>query len=335
MSEPRREPEPAPKRRKRKRRAAIVAPPAFQSLVPGARSEVFGHLFHPALGWCGGLILAIAIVLHFMSGGPPDRSISSFVLKALLPVLILPLGGALAAAWLSSRAGVVVGPDGVRMGRRFIPHARILKVRHQWEYHEATQSYEQAAYEVPEDRWHVYLDLNDGEVVDVVTTRYGRAVAAIHLPATQDHAGEQLARSIEEARAAWVAGRRSADRGGDALERGGRTGAEWLRALRRIGSSKTAVYRGAPLDAARLSRLLDDPAASPSARAAAAIVLAASGDPTTAPRLRVGAGALASPKTRIALERLADAPDDEAVAEALEVLAALESLDEADREHRA
>ncbi|KYF58477.1 hypothetical protein BE08_18465 [Sorangium cellulosum] len=132
--------------------------------------------------------------------------------------------------------------------------------------------------------------------------------------------------AIDDARAAWAAVERDSERDRAAVARGERTGPEWLHALRALGSGTAGAYRGIRVDVHQISRLLDDVRASPSGRVAAAVVLAASGDPTVASKLRIAAGATANPLLRAGLESVADAHGDAALAEALE------AIDEADRE---
>lgn len=105
--------------------------------------------------------------------------------------------------------------------------------------------------------------------------------------------------------------------------RRGRTGRQWLGALR---ASLAAGYRTVPADVPRLSQILHDPEARPSARAAAAIVLASSGDAGATAKLRIAAEPIANPRVRVALENIAAMSDDAAMAEALE------ALDEEERE---
>lgn len=112
----------------------------------------------------------------------------------------------------------------------------------------------------------------------------------------------------------------------DAIARRNRKGVEWLRGLR---ASASGGYRTAALDEKDLSRILRDEGAKPSARAAAAIVLASSGDAGAPMKLRIAADTIANPRVRVALESIASMRDDGAMAEALEV------LDEAEHQERA
>jgi HEAT repeat protein len=115
---------------------------------------------------------------------------------------------------------------------------------------------------------------------------------------------------------AWSAGQRDDGCEGQ-LSRGARNSSEWLEALRKLGALGATSYRRADANLHDLSRLLGDPWAKPSARAAAAVVLRASGDETAVAKLRIAAEATVEPRVRIALENIAD---DRAVAEALAML---------------
>lgn len=216
----------------------------------------------------------------------------------------------------ASKVGIVVGVDGVLVRGRFIPRFKIGAV-----CHEARQ---RDVGEFGQDIWVVFLRLEGGEEVDLI----GRCVTG----GTADAEGAEFARAIEAARANWIDGQRGPDIAEAVIGRNLRTGSGWLQALRSIASGTTTAttpYRGVEVDNGELSRLLEDTQTKLSIRASAAIVLAASGDRTTATRLRIASEAMASPQLRMALERVADGSDDAAIAEALEI------LDEADREEQA
>lgn len=214
----------------------------------------------------------------------------------LLPAVFVS-GGALLALEYSGGSIVLVGVDGAHVGERFIPYPEISGVHR--------------------DGQRISLILIGGEQVKLVEAA---AAGASDLLLTE------LVDAIEEARAAWASRQHVDER--DAVTRGERTGSQWLQALRRLGARSSAVYRAAGIDGARLSQLLDDSRARPSARAAAAVVLVAAGDLSSASRLRVAAESLADPRLRAAFDSVADASDDAAVAEALE------ALDEVDRRER-
>lgn len=93
----------------------------------------------------------------------------------------------------------------------------------------------------------------------------------------------------------------------------------WLAELRALGAGAMATHRVAPVPPATLLQVVEDPAAPPPARVAAAVALRASGDPDGAARVRVAAETAAHPKLRVALERSVE-DDDDALVEAVEGL---------------
>lgn len=233
-----------------------------------------------------------------------------------LPALVFGLLGLAAIAWSYPPTTLVVGADGVVVRGRFIPYACICGVHHERAlgFHAVGGSeYDDAMEE--RYTWRAYLSLDDRSID--LTTRITRAEA--------DPQGAELVSAIEAARAVWLAGR---DVDAGAVARGERSGAEWLDALRKLGARK-ADYRVPALEIERFAQLLEDRRAKPSARAAAAVVLRAAGDEAAAKKLRIAAQALIDGRMRIAMERVSDAAEDAAVAEALA------ALDEADREEGA
>jgi len=107
---------------------------------------------------------------------------------------------------------------------------------------------------------------------------------------------------------------------GGELERGERSLAEWVAALKRVGHGAAATHRAAPVDPDRLLELVEDASARPVTRAAAAVALRATADDATRERVRVAAAASIMPSVRVALERASreetsDAGLEEALAE--------------------
>jgi len=214
-----------------------------------------------------------------------------------LPLLLLSYVFVLAF----SPTTVRVGTDGVMtqwLGReRFVPYASVASV----ETHKMWIG--------GKEQQGVVLSLSHGEVVRLPTgqTDIGESDAA------------RLARRIEEARAA----RSTADAAstGPALARRGRRPLEWVTALRRVGAGANADIRTAavPLDA--LVQLVEDASAAPVERASAAVAALPYADSDARRRIRVAAEATASPKLRIALDRLGRGDlDDDAIAGTLEEL---------------
>lgn len=275
------------------------------------------------------LSLVIAAVLSLAI--PHTNYLSTAAMLAAIVSLIW-LSGAILAA-LRRAPLIIVGTDGVLIRDRFVPYSRITDVRHEWRYEANDHQYSESG---PVDEWRTSVLLNSGESIVLREARYGRPVVLWGTwkgikpvktePVHEDALGAQIANAIEEVKSAWMKGCDDREIEENMVARGGRPVLEWLRALRRINS--TDSYRNVPVDAERLSRLVDDFRASPSARAAAAIVLAASGDARMASRLRIAAASVANPRLRVTLDDIAEARDDAAIAEALA------ALDEADsKEH--
>jgi len=101
------------------------------------------------------------------------------------------------------------------------------------------------------------------------------------------------------------------------LERRGRDASEWLDDVGRAREG----FRSAPLTGDQLERVALDPTSDPSARAAAALLLARKGE---GERVRVAVEGCSLPRLRVALERAAGGAEEEAVQEAV---AAVESAD--------
>lgn len=149
-----------------------------------------------------------------------------------------------------------------------------------------------------------------------------KAAEAVRLPTGQTDIGRSnasaLLERIEEARAARRQGHVATT--SDLLVRGTRSVAEWIAILRKVGSGTHDFRTNAvPLDT--LLDVVENPAAPPSQRAGAAV--AAANDPSARERIRIAAEATASPKLRVALDRIADEKTPEAdLATALEELSA-------------
>ena len=133
---------------------------------------------------------------------------------------------------------------------------------------------------------------------------------------TSDDSGAEIARAIEEAHQGWTTAGAQEDR----VARHAHSGSDWLRTLRQLGSGATGAYRGGAVDLEQLARTLGDVHARLSHRAAAAIVLGASGDTTARKNLRLVVKSVADPRLRVALTDIAEGENDAAIAEALEAL---------------
>jgi hypothetical protein len=242
---------------------------------------------------------------HPPSPGPDLRTWAAvaWALTAGTP-LAIALGAAVRGVRSRGRRSVEVGTDGVRYGERFIPYAELSGVEHVRTTRTPRGSRPEGGAVDPTERGaRVRLELAverkggillAGERIEIVTRSAGDD--------GPDPLGAEMVRAIEEALASWAA--RPTPLEVD-VTRSGRTGAEWVEALRRLGAGASDSYRRAAADLEALSRLLDDPLGLPSARAAAAIVLSASGDATAPARLRLAAEGLVEPRVRVALESIA------------------------------
>lgn len=214
------------------------------------------------------------------------------------------------------RRTVSIGVDGILVGnlwsKRFLRYARIRAVEHELP---VFQHVDVTGY------YRVQIELAGGEILNLPTKAPPEdRKAQIHHVHTNDPLGANLARALTEARGAWAAGRADQGLHEEVLARSGRSGAEWLAALRSLSANAPGAYRAVTIDVDRLWRLLEHPRALPSSRVAAAVVLGASSDAPARRKLRVAARAMVDPRLKRAVERAADAHDDEALIEALEAV---------------
>lgn len=228
------------------------------------------------------------------------------------------------ATWLTVHtygSSVTVGADGIlvgsRVSHRLIPYDQIASVDHVLPLAEGRRTQRLTC--------RVDLTLTTGELVQLPTRHYrggprGDFADGPALADATDPVGSALVRTIERRRQAWSTRTPYALAHEAAVARGGRTGSAWLDALRRLAAGTADAYRATIVDRDQLWALLDDPAARPAARAAAAVALGTSDPARPRERLRIAADALADPKTRVALHRIADATDDAALTEALSAL---------------
>ncbi len=132
---------------------------------------------------------------------------------------------------------------------------------------------------------------------------------------------EQVAAALVEDVNDRIAVVRSAASGGTPamLRRDGRPVVAWLRSVQPPVPG-AASYREAAMPSETLWRVLEDPTAAPTARAAAAFALRKHLDEESRARVARVAEACAAPKLRVALETIAGDDDDDAVTSALEPL---------------
>ena len=214
--------------------------------------------------------------------------------------------------WWLIHLMVSIGADGIltesRWSQRFIPYAQIRAVQHMLPVPGL------AAY-------CVQVEVTGGEILNLPTWgELGESQGGPRPALTNDPLGAELARAITAARDAWASGRTDQSLHEEVLARNGRSGAEWLAALRSLSAGAPDVYRAATIDAERLWRLLDQPGAPVASRVAAAVVLGASRDAPARRKLRVVARSMVDPGLKRVVERAAGARDDDALIEALEAI---------------
>ncbi|HEY2370050.1 MAG TPA: hypothetical protein VGH87_26815 [Polyangiaceae bacterium] len=189
------------------------------------------------------------------------------------------------------RSTVLVGPDGIlvvsswRFARKFIGFANIA--------HATT------------GQWGVTLTLQSGKTIELRTTAG---------PKAKDETRDALLARVNAGIAALASREPSVDtatlvaRGGQALD-------EWMKRLTAIANPATS-YRALAVPAESFWRVLEDPAADPTARVGAAMALRQRLDDDGRARIRVVAENSVHPKVRVALDALA-ADRDEELREAL------------------
>lgn len=151
--------------------------------------------------------------------------------------------------------------------------------------------------------------------LDLTITRTDGTTMELHCATFSEGAADDL---VARVRAGIAASQAAPQRTGEAVGRNGRSIAEWI-ANAKKAHERTANYRQPVVPQAELWRIVEDVAAEPTERAGAALALRADLDDDGKTRLRVAAGACASPKLRVALESVVGS-DDDALREALEPL---------------
>jgi hypothetical protein len=139
----------------------------------------------------------------------------------------------------------------------------------------------------------------------------------VRLPTGQTDIGVSEAQGL----AARIAEAQQAGKSGHAatttLLRGGRPAKDWLRALRAAGD-QVQDLRTPAIPQEVLLRLVEDASADEAARIGAAIAATNAADPETKQRLRVAAEVSASPKLRVALDRIAEGASEDELADVLD-----------------
>jgi hypothetical protein len=279
--------------------------------LPNLKSRIRGSWLGGAMMFAG---IAAAIVAGKTLGGPIAA--------------VFGLGGFLFHAMMLLRlfrpAKIAVGADGVH-------------VRWMWQQQFIPIHDIERAEVVEGDAWAsmlpmlVRIHLTSGEVVDLVG-KVGRTSAFGRFNDFARAHAEVVAERINEAVQGRGRGAPAALAWDDGiLARGERAVGEWVAALRRL-EDKVQTFRqqaGAGSVFERLWEILEDAAAAPARRAAAAVALSPHLDERGRERLRIAAQATATPKLRIALEAAAE-DDDDRLIRALDEVAAVEEARAAD-----
>ncbi len=269
--------------------SALVAPRRRKS-----KAEIV-HLRQPQRSWVAVMVATvIGVGLMVVYFGPTPF---------LLPTMFMAVVGALWSLVVWDRYAVVLGSDGVlvRQGLSscFVTYHHIRAVRH----------LPPDSREHNEPSWALVLELSHGPALRIATASDARGAG--------DPLGKRLARAISRAI------RRA--RGGTyahqlhLLERGGRSGRDWLAQLRELQRRVGTPFRS-ELNREQLWTVLRDDGAELSCRAGAAVVL---GSPEAFRRLARSARRFANPRIKKALRALADAGHSDA-----ELSRALEEVSE-------
>lgn len=278
------------------------------------KSEVEGRTILQKLGFDADHAAAELRIASALLGMPVGRQLlltippvlfamlSAFAVGVLLPhagaPIVLLTVAALFTYVLSmvfTRTKVRIGTDGIItrwLGReRFIPFANLLS-------------------------FAVYADTFGRKThrgVELVLVGGER----VRLPTGQTDIGmteaEGLAARIAEAQRAGKSGNAAST----TLLRGGRLAKDWLRALRATGD-QVQDLRTPAIPQEVLLRLVEDASADEAARIGAAIAATNAADAATKQRLRVAAEVSASPKLRVALDRIAEGASEDELAEVLD-----------------
>jgi hypothetical protein len=254
-----------------------IATLKLASLVRAKRHAMLGNV------GCFAALPAIALLLALTQGAAFAIGVASVI-------------AAMAALWtvaslLPARARV--GADGILI---------------QWAGRRSFVGFEDLAHVgmfIDENNAGVALGLRDGR--EIKLPAMGLFQAAID----RDELTLMVTR-IEQAAA--VHRLAQADRGVALPARGERTVADWIQALRAVGTGANADHRHAPVQPDTLYRIAEDAGAEPHRRIAAAVALSGALDAPGRERLRIAASTTASPELREALEL---ASDEAATEEAL------------------
>jgi hypothetical protein len=263
---------------------------------------------HRALEVSGASLLTVTVLHNFLV---PVLMFALVVLGMLItrplvpqvgPILAVLAGVAGGHAFFWSRSRITVGNEGVN---------------YRWLGFDRYVAYADMA-SVSSEANRIVITLDSGEKVRLpiaVATTVTAPVTDQKRIAIEQRIREQLDRY--RARTAQAPPH-------ELVAREGRSTRDWLGALTDLTRGDT-TYREPVVPAEDLCRVLDDPSSDPSARVGAAVALKQSGDQDHVRRVRVAAAMTAQPKLRVALERVAEASDDDALLDPLDASATLEA----------
>ncbi len=249
----------------------------------------------------------VAKQLLFVLAAFVGASFAAVLIKALwAPLVILAVAAVLVAIGipllvLHQRVKLLVGADGVLLKEglskgRFVSHGEIQSVR-------AAET-------------SVILKMKHGSM------QFDLGAAARSKNDQQKRELEMQAQSIawriEKAREAYRALAGEAPQAALALDRGSKSTREWMDQLKRIGEGASATFRSVGLTREQLLRVVESTSASARERLAAAVALRTGLTDDEKPRIRVAAERCAEPALRERMVRVAFAPSDEELADALE-----------------
>ena len=231
------------------------------------------------------LLPAVGLLLFVLVMALAEWSVGGLFGLVVLAGVFAPFMAA--AAWLWSKVTptwVHIGTDGVMVksafSRRFFPHRAIVQAT-------VTQGGVAGAYHFVE------ISLRDGRSITVPAAGAAEAMALIE----RIQAAQGVAMTQDRARLLEV------------ISRNGRPLAEWKKALESL-VARTG-YRTAGNDLEEVMRIVEDGAAPPEQRVAAALAARPHGGEAVETRIRVAAEASVEPELRLALERVSAGEDED------------------------
>ncbi len=246
-------------------------------------SRIVGHPFK-VFGAVFGLFFAMFLGAAMAAAFSPLFAAAPLLFLVCVLLMLLP-------------TRLYVGADGLLLSwlwrKRFIPHAAIEDVS------SFTSGFGRSRYLCTQ------LLLKSGKTVRIPVAQQG----------WDNGMGAIVPERIREAMDVARLGGTEVDAA--LLQREGRDVREWMASLRSIGAGANASLRTAPILPERLWRLVEDSALPPATRAAAAVALGADLDDEGRSRLRAAAEAVAAPRLRVAIERVAGGGSEDELAEAL------------------